>query len=82
MQLTITTIGSINLDCSGSDQYVLVERSDGDLSPKQAKDWVLSQYYRDTYREAGGYFCHYVNAVRKKHRPNACICVIEHRYDI
>lgn len=80
--IKMTQIGHISLGIDGSDQYVLVERRDANLSPKQAIEWLLPQVYRETRQEAGGYFCTSVHAVREQYRKNACICTIQHRYDI
>jgi hypothetical protein len=80
--IKMTPIGCIELGIDGKDQYVLLERRDANLSPKQAIEWLLPQVYQETRQEAGGYFCKTVHAVREQYRKNACICTIQHRYDV
>ena len=83
MEIRMTPIGQIALGCDGSDQYVLVERIDGfQLSGRKAIDWLLSQVYRETRQEAGGYFCTSVRAARVQYSRTSWICTIQHRYDI
>ena len=82
MEIKVTQIGRIEMGIDGSDQYVLLERRDADLSPKQAIEWLLPQVYRETHQEAGGYFCKRVSAVRTQYRKDSCICTIHHQYDV
>ena len=81
MEIKVTQIGRIEMGIDGSDQYVLLERKDDDLSPKQAIEWLLPQVYTGSARP-GSYFCHTVQAVRAQYRKDACICTIQHRYDV
>lgn len=75
-----TNIGEVGLP-DGRDQYVLVVNREDDLTPDQARDWLLGQVYRTT-DVPGGYFCHEVRAVQAEHSTNKVICTICHRYDV
>jgi hypothetical protein len=79
--IMIEAIGSVKLE-SGSDQYLLLTRKDGEpLTPELAERWLLSRVYREGCY-TGCYFCHVVNAVQKPFSETVCICVVEHRLDI
>lgn len=81
-ELKYETIGTIDLGPGrGSDQYVKLTRPDSDLSADQVEEWLLRQCYRNT-ETPGCYFCHTVHAVQVKHSSNACICTVQHRYDV
>lgn len=79
--ITVEPIGTVKMD-SGTDQYVLLKRSDGDrLTPQFAERWMLIR----VYREGGGPgtpFCHNVVAIQKPFNETSCLCIIEHRLDI
>lgn len=76
----MTKIGTIDYGIDGSDQYVLLTRSDNQLTAEQAKEWLLSKVYYEC-GVAGGYFCNVVLAVQAASGPNQVICTIQHRYD-
>lgn len=79
--ISVELIGSVKTD-SGTDQYVLLKRSDGEhLSPQFAERWMLIR----VFREGGGpgsAFCHNVVAIQKPFNETSCVCIIEHRLDI
>jgi hypothetical protein len=78
--ITSVAIGAICLE-SGSDQYFLLTRKDGDvLTPAFAERWMLPRVYREG-TTVGGSFCHTVNAIQKPFSETECICVVEHRLD-
>lgn len=66
---------------NGHDQYVLLTRDDDDMTPAQASQWLLGQYYEEG-NGPGTYFCHGVAAVQAENSTNQCICTIHHRYDV
>lgn len=67
---------------SGSDQYLILNRKDGEaLTPKQAKEWLLPRYYSDS-SAPGAYFCHDVRAVQAEYSTTHVIVTVQHRYDI
>ena len=67
---------------SGSDQYLILRRRDGEaLTPKQAKEWLLPRYYSDSSAH-GAYFCHDVRAVQAEYSTTHVIATVQHRYDI
>jgi len=78
--MTSEPIGTIELGCDGSDQYILFKSLEDDISPDDVYATVLPMVYRDT-QTPGGYFCHRVR-VMQTDRSNEVICVIEHRYDV
>lgn len=78
--LVITVIGGID-NSTGRNQYVHIGRSEGDLTPEQAQEWMLRRVYRDT-NTPGGYFCHRVTCMQYPHADNVVICVIHHENDI
>lgn len=80
MDLEVTDIGTVP-HSDGRDQYVLVRNRADDLTPDQARDWLLPRVYRDT-NTPGGYFCNRVSATQAAHSDNTVICTIHHRYDI
>jgi len=81
MQIETTNIGIIVDGIDGSDQYILLTRKDDDLTPEQAVEFLLPQYYSEC-RRPGGYFCTAVRAVQVQYCANRVICTVEHRYDI
>lgn len=80
MDLEVTDIGTLPHP-EGRDQYVLVRNRDGDLTPDQARAWLLPRVYRDT-DTPGGYYCRTVRATQAEYSDNTVICTIHHRYDI
>ena len=78
--ITTETIGSIDRD-DGNDEYVLLTRLVDDLTPDDAREWLLPQVYCQTYQEAGGYFCRNVTTTQAG-SANKVIAIIHHRYDI
>ena len=73
--ITITKIGTIET-YNGIDEYVLMEDPDGDLSPTDAHDWLLSLVQRDTGNK---YYCHYVTCLPQ---DDKVVGIVHHRYDI
>lgn len=80
--ISMLTIGRIPLGVDGFDEYVLVTDTEDVLTPDAAHQWLLPQVYRQTTQPAGGYFCTSVLAMQHAYRDNACLCVIQHRYDV
>mgnify|MGYP003385386349 CR=1 FL=1 len=79
--ITAEHVGHLDIE-GGRDQYLLLTRKDGeDLSPELAERWLLLRVFNEG-AGAGTHFCHSVQAVQKKGRPSACICIVEHRLDI
>jgi hypothetical protein len=72
-------IGSIAVDCGGSDQYILYTCNGDDITPDDIYNAVLPFVYRDT-NTPGQYYCHRLRVMQTS-RSNEVICVIEHRYD-
>lgn len=81
MNIKLTKIGRILLGADGIDEYVLLRRSDDDMTAEQAKEWLLPQVYRRG-GAAGSYFCVSVSAVMAERSNDTCICIIHHRYDV
>lgn len=77
--ITSEPIGTIEMGCDGSDQYILFKSQD-DITPEEVYAMVFPMAYRDT-NTPGQYFCHRVR-VMQTDRLNEVICVIEHRYDV
>jgi hypothetical protein len=80
MVITVTNIGRIDHGIDGSDQYLLLSRSDANLTAIQAHKWLMPQVYRETYQEAGGYFCKRVTVMRKT--DSQVVAIVHHEYDV
>jgi hypothetical protein len=80
MEITVTKIGNIEHGIDGNDQYLLLTRRDDDLTLEQARDWLLPQVYRETYQEAGGYFCKRVTVMQKT--DSQVVAIVHHEYDV
>jgi hypothetical protein len=80
MEITVTKIGNIEQGIDGTDQYLLLTRKDDSLTPKEARDWLLPQVYRETYQEAGGYFCKRVTVMQKT--DSQVVAIVHHEYDV
>lgn len=78
-EIRITPIGVIELGIDGRDQYVLLRRLDDDLTPEQAREWMLPQVYRESMAP-GGYFCNSVTILPR--HESECVAIIHHRYDV
>lgn len=81
MEIKVAKIGVIDQGIDGRDEYVLLTRSDDELTPEQAENWLLDRVYRHTDRP-GGYFCNTVLATQAPSSTNAVICIVQHRYDV
>jgi len=80
MNITITVIGTVDKSIDGCDQFLLLTRKDDDLTCEEAYDWLFPQVYRDTYQEAGGYFCRDVEVLQRS--DNQVVAIVHHRYDV
>lgn len=80
MEITVTNIGHIEHGIDGNDQYLLLTRNDDDLTPEQAREWLLPQVYRETYQEAGGYFCKRVTVMSRS--DSQVVAIVHHEYDV
>ena len=80
LQIKSERIGTLSNDY-GWDEYTRLTSPVDNLTPEQAKAWLLPQVYRDTHTP-GGLYCHTVWAVQVQYSDNAVICTIEHRYDV
>ena len=80
MEITVSNIGRIEHGIDGSDQYLLLSRSDDSLTEGQAREWLLPQVYRETYQEAGGYFCKRVTVMQKT--DSQVVAIVHHEYDV
>jgi hypothetical protein len=80
-EITMFPIGKVDQGIDGSDEYVLLTRTDDDLDQQTARDWLLPLVYRESLRP-GGYFCTSVTIVPKPYNDNQCIAIIHHRFDV
>lgn len=80
MEITVTKIGNIEQGIDGTDQYLLLTRKDDSFTPEEARDWLLPQVYRETYQEAGGYFCKRVTVMQKT--DSQVVAIVHHEYDV
>jgi hypothetical protein len=80
MDITITKIGCNGQGIDGMDEFVLLTRKDDDLTCEEAYDWLFPQVYRDTYQEAGGYYCRDVEVLQRS--DNQVVAIVHHRYDV
>jgi len=80
MEITVTNIGRIEHGIDGSDQYLLLSCGDDNLTEDQAHEWLLPQVYRETYQEAGGYFCKRVTVMQKT--DSQVVAIVHHEYDV
>ena len=77
----VTKIGIVDAD-SGHDQYVLVQRSDGEeLTIEEARDYLLPLVYCEG-KQPGAYYCNTVWCSMVQYSNYTAICAIQHRYDI
>ncbi len=80
-EIQSTHIGTIPLGIDGSDEYILLTRSDDDLDHDTAREWLLPLVYRESMRP-GGYFCTSVSIVPYHLAANKCLAIIHHRFDV
>lgn len=80
-EFQIQTIGSIYKGIDGSDQYLLVDRTDDDIKEVDVREHLFPRFYRDT-NTPGGYFCHNFRYFPDPVHPYRAIVIIEHRYDV
>jgi histidinol-phosphate/aromatic aminotransferase/cobyric acid decarboxylase-like protein len=81
IQAKFTQIGKISNGIEGSDEYLLIKTKKA-TSAKSVKEWLLSRVYRDTTKEAGGYFCHRVTVMRQPYISDEFVCIVHHQYDV
>ena len=81
MDIRVTRIGKVDAKTEGWDEHLLVENREGELTPEQAEQWVLSRVYREG-NGAGSYFCHNVIAVQYPFSDSKVIAIVHHRYDV
>jgi len=65
----------------GRDEYLILTRLDDDMTPEQAREWLLPQVYKESSM-AGSYFCTSVMVVQAQYSTNQVICTVQHRYDV
>jgi len=73
-------IGRLEMGCDGSDQYFLVKGREGSIVPDDLLEDVEYRFYRETYQEAGGYFCKQFDLMRQSN--DEYIVRVCHRYDV
>ena len=78
-EIRMTPIGTVNQGIDGRDEYVLIVRLDDDLTPNDAREWLLPQVYRES-SHPGGYFCTSVTILPR--HESACVAIIHRRYDV
>lgn len=74
-------LGTIDNGCDGFDEYILVKSNEDDITPEQAKEWLLPQFYHECTRP-GGYFCTSMSTYSLQDRPSEVIAIVHHRYDV
>ena len=80
IEYKVTRIGKLPLECSDSDEYLLVNCSEDDITPEQVQEYILGIVYRDTHT-AGAYFCHHVTCMQYPHRLNEVIAIVHHQHN-
>jgi len=78
LEITVTTIGTIDKGCDGSQQYILLQCLNDYLSENDAWAYLHPLVYRDT-NDAGAYFCHIVETIQKS--DNEVICIVHHEFN-
>lgn len=79
--ILMTRIGEFDTGIDGRDEYFLLRCKTGDLTPRQAQNFLLPRFYRNCTRP-GGYYCTAVNTVQVQYSTSEVICTVQHRYDI
>lgn len=78
-EIRMTLIGNVNQGIDGRDEYVLMVRLDDDLTPEQAREWLLPQVYRES-THPGDYFCTSVTVLPRS--DNCCVAIVHRRFDV
>lgn len=81
-QIVKHPLGVFSEGIDGSDVFYLVERKDGDLTPDQARTWLLPQVYVEGRDTPGGRYCHTVRAMAVEHSTSKVVCIVEQRFDV
>jgi hypothetical protein len=79
----IQPIGRIDNGIDGSDAFYQV--TDKNYSPINADvvlDIFRTEFYRETYQEAGGYFCKHFEVYTNPIHDYRAVVKVEHRYDV
>ena len=78
LEIQVTTIGTIDNGCDGSQQYLLLKCLNDELSEHDAWAYLHPMVYRDT-DTAGAYFCHIVETIQKS--DDSVICIVHHQFN-
>lgn len=78
LEIQMTTIGTIDNGCDGSQQYILLKCLNDYLSEDEAWAYLHPLVYRDT-NTAGAYFCHIVETIQKS--DDSVICIVHHQFN-
>ena len=81
--LKITLIGRVDDGIDGSDEYVLLTSTDGELISTEQIDQLFWEKWRyETQQEAGGYFCKSYCVFPHQYGADRVVLCIKHQYDI
>ena len=81
--LTITLIGRTDNGIDGSDEYVQLSSTDGELISTEQIDQLFWEKWRvETHQEAGGYFCKSYSVFFHQYGNDRAVMCINHRYDV
>jgi hypothetical protein len=78
LEIIVTTIGTIENGCDGSQQYFLLRCLNDYLSEHDAWAYLHPLVYCDT-NDTGAYFCHIVETIQKS--DNEVICIVHHQFN-
>jgi hypothetical protein len=78
---TFKFIGKIQLGVDGCDEFYEVT-CDEDIDSNALHNEVHSKSYRETYAEAGGYYCKHFEVFTNPIFSYRAVVKIEHRYDV
>jgi hypothetical protein len=76
-----TSIGTISNGIDGHDEYILVKSIEDDITPAQARDYLMPFFYKRS-SHPGGYFCDMISVTPVQYSTNEVIATVHHRYDI
>jgi hypothetical protein len=80
--LKVTRIGAISMGVDGQDLYLKLEDHEADITGEIVDDFFMANYYAETSKEAGGFFCRHYNWLPSEDADNFGVLIIYQQYDV
>ena len=82
MTYDLTRIGELQYGIDGSDEYFKLTTDDDELHVNNVDEFFHENFYRETTRPAGGYFCKSYSFLKEYPDDTHGVLIVHHRYDV